>query len=459
MTGTETQLMLSHSGLRGIVGQSLTDNVATRYAAAIGRALTASAAKRPATVVVGRDSRPSGNHLESAVLVGLAAAGCRVIRLGIVTTPGVAVMVRHHRAAGGVIVTASHNPTPWNGIKMLTPRGTAPTPHEADEVIRAFTQHDPADDKSGNMPAKDDLSTPDTHVARIGEQVDVATIRAHGFHAVIDSVHGAGGPSTALLASALGVCTTHLYADPTGNFPHDPEPTKDHLITLCSAVRKEGADIGFAQDPDADRLAIVDERGDYIGEEYTLALCARHTLARCPRSGPTVLAANLSTSRMLDDAAEAHGARVVRTAVGEANVAAAMLDHDALIGGEGNGGVIWPPVAMVRDSLMGIALILEMIALAGKPLSEIVAAIPRYSIVKRKIPIAANAITREVLGPLFEDAYRVNEADGLRFDWDNRWVHIRASNTEPVVRIIAEASSEAEASEMVDAVQAKICEG
>ena len=376
MTPTDSTLMLSHSGLRGIVGGSLNEAVASRYAASVGGALRHwhGATDEPCTVVVGSDSRPSGAVLEQAVVQGLIAAGCRVIRLGIVTTPGVAVMVDHRGAAGGVIVTASHNPAQWNGIKMLTPRGTAPTPAEADRVIRAFHDAPPVAADITFRQVEEDRSTHAVHVGRILELVDVKHIAAHGFHAVIDSVHGAGGEATALLADALGVRTRHLHAEPTGAFPHEPEPTIDNLGELCAVVEREGADIGFAQDPDADRLAIVDDRGIYIGEEYTLALSCRHVLARGDGSG--TVAANLSTSRMVDDAAAAHGARVVRTAVGEANVAAAMLEHGAQIGGEGNGGVIWPPVAMVRDSLAGMALVLEMLSTTGQRLSELVASIP-----------------------------------------------------------------------------------
>jgi len=454
MTPAESTLMLSHSGLRGIVGRSLTHEIAARYAQCVGAALRRGAKHDPCTVVVGRDSRPSGDDLEHAVLEGLLAAGCRVTRLGIVTTPGVGVMLSHHHADGGIIVTASHNPAPWNGIKMLTSRGTAPTPREAGEVIEAFKAARapgtviPANDVDLND-VESDHTTHERHVQRILDHIDKGPIATRGFHAVIDSVHGAGGPATAVLAKALGVRTHHLYAEPTGAFPHEPEPTINNLRSLCDVVRSQGADIGFAQDPDADRLAIVDDQGHYIGEEYTLALCCRHVLSQSGRAA--TVAANLSTSRMIDDAAVAHGATVVRTAVGEANVADAMLEHTALIGGEGNGGVIWPAVVMVRDSLAGIALVLEMLATRKQRLSEIVASIPHYSIVKAKVDLASEQIhfAADRLQGLFNDATSVNNSDGLRYDWRDRWIHVRPSNTEPIVRIIAEAVSEPMAREMV----------
>jgi phosphomannomutase len=241
----------------------------------------------------------------------------------------------------------------------------------------------------------------------------------------------------------------HLHAEPTGDFPHMPEPTKDNLTSLCDAVREHGADLGLAQDPDADRLAIVAGDGTYIGEEYTLALCARHVL----RQGE-VAAANLSTSRMLDDVAAQCGATVVRTKVGEANVAAAMRDRGATIGGEGNGGVIWPKICYVRNSLAGIALLLELLAQRDATLDELIDARPRYAMVKQKLDARRELIDTlgDAMRQAFPDVDR-DEQDGVRLDWPDRWVHVRPSNTEPIIRIIAEAPTEKDADELVQQVR------
>jgi phosphomannomutase len=256
-----------------------------------------------------------------------------------------------------------------------------------------------------------------------------------------------------MLLETLGVELVHLYAEPTGQFPHTPEPTRENLTGLCEAVREHGADIGFAQDPDADRLAVVDEAGRYIGEEYTLALAALHVLSRTP--GPAV--ANLSTSRMLDDLAERYGGHVIRTPVGEANVAAAMREHQAVIGGEGNGGVIWPPIACVRDSLGGMALLLELLAGRDQPLSRIVADIPAYAIVKTKQPIApggAEGILQRLADRYADE--KLDTQDGVRIDRDRGWVHVRPSNTEPILRVIAEAPDQSAAEALIDEMRQQI---
>lgn len=445
--------MLSISGMRGLVGRSLTPETVTRYAAAVGtwvRNTTRSAGDAAPAVVLGRDSRPSGDMFELAAAAGLIATGCRVIRLGVATTPGVAVMVKHLGAQAGMVLTASHNPAPWNGVKVLRADGIAPPPDQARQIIDCFHQG------SFAYVAVDALSaaefndqTPRIHSDVILPHVDVDAIRKAKLKVVVDSVHGAGGAETAYLLDALGVTCVHLYAEPTGRFPHTPEPTRENLVDLSGDVTGHGAAIGFAQDPDADRLAVLDETGRYIGEEYTLALCAHHLL----RQGD-VAVANLSTSRMLDDVAGRSGARVLRTPVGEANVAQAMDTHGAAIGGEGNGGVIWPRVTLVRDSLVGIALLLEMLATRGKPLSALVAELPAYAIVKDKLPFDADLASR--LGPAMRDRFanqKIDEQDGVRVDWPDAWVHVRPSNTEPILRIIAEAPDQARAQDLVAQVR------
>jgi len=468
--------------MRGLIGRSLTPVVAARYAAAVGnyfQQLRGSGGANPegsgssrsgAHVVLGRDSRPSGEMIEAAAAAGLVAAGCRVTILGIVTTPSVAVMAEHLKADGGMVITASHNPIIWNGIKTLRHDGVAPPANEAKQIIDRFKSDVPEAISYAPVEQLQKIQRDDTthrvHVDRVMQHIDAPAIRkGRKIKVVLDSVHGAGGPAAALLLRQLGpaVELIHLYGEPTGLFPHTPEPTRENLVGLCEAVKKHGADVGFAQDPDADRLAIVDETGAYIGEEYTLALTAMHVLAReskspsagaaqRPPSSAPVVVANLSTSRMLDDIAAAAGARVIRTPVGEANVAEAMRRENALIGGEGNGGVIWPKVIHVRDSIAGIALVLEMLARRGEPLSKIAASIPRYTIVKDKVDIKPGMA--EKIAPMLKQRWpseRIDSQDGVRVDWPGsgaaagKWVHVRPSNTEPILRIIAEAGDEATA--------------
>lgn len=450
----EAPLMLSVSGMRGLVGQSLTPPVAARYAAAVGQWFKDGTTRHNGTphIVLGRDSRPSGQLIEMSAAAGLIAVGCRVTCLGIVTTPGVAIMTEHLGADGGMVVTASHNPIVWNGIKTLRPDGAAPAPHEADEIIALFkadrVTYAPVDHLA---PVAQDTTTHGVHVDRVLAHIDVAAVRARNLKVVLDSVHGAGGASAAVLLQRLGVELVHLYAQPTGRFPHEPEPTRENLTGLCDAVLTHRANLGFAQDPDADRLAVVDERGRYVGEEYTLALACMNVLSR-PDCGPDALAvANLSTSRMIDDVAKHAGARVARTPVGEASVAAAIRAKHAVIGGEGNGGVIWPKVIHVRDSLVGIALLLELLARQDVPLSAIVDQIPQYAIVKDKIQIQPGMAQRcaDALSSHF-DTQQVDRQDGVRIDWPDQWVHVRPSNTEPILRIIAEARDEASARNLLD---------
>ena len=448
----DAPLMLSISGMRGLVGRSLTPPVAARYGAAVGSWLREITEVDAPHVVIGRDSRPSGQSIGASVVAGLAAVGCRVTDLGIVTTPTTAIMIGRAGADGGVVVTASHNPIEWNGIKTLRADGVAPPPDQAGQIIERF-KHDDLDwvDVDRIQPlARDDCGN-DTHVAMLIERMDVEAIRQRKLKVVLDSVHGAGGPATAQLLAALGVECMHLYGEPTGRFPHMPEPTEENLRGLGAAVTEHGADLGLAQDPDADRLAIVDEAGRYIGEEYTLALTAYHVLSREP--GAAV--ANLSTSRMIDDIAALCGGAVHRSAVGEANVADVMRQVGAVIGGEGNGGIMWPDMIHVRDSLSGIALVLELLAHSGLRISQLTEKFPRYTILKSKLPIAEGMAERaiEQLSARYADQ-QIDLQDGIRIDWPSAWAHVRPSNTEPILRIIAEASDRATAEQLVGEVRA-----
>jgi phosphomannomutase len=446
----EAPLMLSVSGMRGLVGQSLTPAVVANYAAAFGCWLVQSTGAKAPHVVLGRDSRPSGQMFEMAAASGLTASGCRVTRVGVLSTPGVAIMAGHHHAQGGMVVTASHNPVIWNGIKALRHDGAAPPADQAQQIIDRFKNNDLSyTDVESLQPCDEDLTGTKVHLDRILPHIDVDAIRSAKLKAVVDSVNGAGGDEARALLERLGVELIHMYPEPTGLFPHTPEPTLENLTELCEQVTKHRAAIGFAQDPDADRLAVVDESGSYIGEEYTLALSAMHLL----KAGDQVVA-NLSTSRMVDDIAATVGASVIRTAVGEANVVEGMAQSGATLGGEGNGGVIWPKVCGVRDSLVGMALLLEMLAKRGKPLSELVAMTPAYAIVKDKADVSQELLDQ--IGPRLKEHFsqqKVDTQDGVRVDWPDRWVHVRPSNTEPIIRIIAEAAGEDETQSLVKEVR------
>ena len=440
-------LIVSVSGIRGIVGQTITPAIAAEFTAAFATTL------RGRRIVIGRDSRPSGGSIRDAIVKAMTTCGCPVIDLGVVSTPGTAMMIIHHQAAGGVVITASHNPGEWNGLKFLTSEGVAP-PLEV--ARRIWTLRDTGEFAS--VPAEQigevtpDSTTHDRHVAAVCRIVDREQIATRRFRVVLDSVNGAGGAAGKMLLEALGCEVVHLNGEPTGDFAHTPEPTADNLTDLCAVVRREKGDIGFAQDPDADRLAIVDEQGTYIGEEYTLALAAKHIFAIQP--GPA--ATNLSTSRMIDDLAEQAGGPCVvhRTAVGEANVVHAMKQHNCVIGGEGNGGVIYPPVVAVRDSLVAMALVLQLLTQENAPLSSVVAALPRYTIVKHKIECSQERIARvlEAVKSRFTGE-RINDLDGVRIDWPNGWVHVRGSNTEPIIRIIAEAADKQTAESLANRIR------
>jgi phosphomannomutase len=435
----EAPLMLSVSGARGIVGKTMTPEVANNYAAAFVSFLHDRLGRIP-KLCVARDSRPSGPELAKAVADAFVSCGCEVVDLGVVATPTAGVMIGALHADGGIIVTASHNPTPWNGMKCLDGDGLAPPVQDAKEIIRRF--HDkvrlPVCD-SGKL--EENTYGHDTHISKVLGIIDPQPIQKKQFRVVLDSINGAGCVGGLRLLEHLGCEILHLNGEPTGEFAHEPEPKEVNLTDLCDAVVKFDADVGFAQDPDADRLAVVDENGRYIGEEYTLALAVDHWLRENPGAST---AANLSTSRMVDDIAATHGGTAHRSAVGEANVAGAMKEHGCIIGGEGNGGVIFPKVCWVRDSLSGMALILDLMQTREERLSAIVNALPKYEIIKKTIDLAdlggIPVLDKEIAR--LQEHYssdKQNNSDGLRVDFEEGWVHVRPSNTEPIARIIAEA--------------------
>ncbi len=449
-------LMLSVSGARGIVGRTMTPEVAAAYAGAFGSFLKArmGAGARP-RVVLASDGRISGPPLAQAAAGGLLATGCDVVDIGVAMTPTVGVMIGDRRADGGLAITASHNPIQWNGIKCLDGDGLAPPPAIAREIVERFKER--RIDWCGPLETgmlESVAGAARVHVDRVLANVDAKAIRAKGFTVVLDSVNGSGCVAGRMLLEELGCRVEHIFGEQTGIFGHVPEPLAENLVELSAQVRRgAGAACGFAQDPDADRLAIVDEHGAYIGEELTLVLAALRILQR---TGGGVLAANLSTSRMIDDvAARFPGSRVVRTAVGEANVVVGLRGAGGILGGEGNGGVIFPPVCWIRDSLSAMALVLELLAVEGRPLSQVVASLPRYAMLKHKLELAkvggmaAIAPALAAARTAFPEA-KVNDIDGVRLDFKHGWVHLRASNTEPIVRIIAEAATPAEAKALVE---------
>jgi phosphomannomutase len=455
-------LMVGVSGVRGIVEKDLTPEIVTRWAQAFGRW----AAQQKPLVVLGRDSRQSGPRFARAVQEGLMAAGCDVIDVGLVPTPTIQLAVAFHHAGGGIAVTASHNPSEWNALKFIGPDGIF---LDGADGIRVREWAESRSIDAGQTTGEGRRVTTDggaieRHLERVLAlpAVDVPGIRARHFRVALDTVRGAGGVIMPTLLERLGCDVWGLELTPDGQFPRAPEPVPEHLGTLASAVRKSSAAIGIAVDPDVDRLAIVDETGTPIGEDYTLAFAVRAVLGdhavNHTSTAPLIayppnrlaVVCNLSTSLVVEDAARECGATVVRTPVGEAHVAHRMVDLGAVIGGEGNGGVIYPELHAGRDAPVAAALALTLLARTGRKVSELVAAAPRYTIVKAKTGRgpALDAVYA-ALRKRFSDA-TVDTQDGLRLAWPDRWLHVRPSNTEPIVRLIAEAPEGNLAQQLVD---------
>lgn len=435
-----TERILSISGLRGVIGNGLDPEYLTRFAAALGTMFNGG------TVVLSRDGRSTGPMIQHAVVSGLMATGCKVLDAGIATTPTCGVLVQHHGAAGGLQITASHNPVQWNGLKPFSPAGSVfdkPTGERLLALLDSQRLGYVTWDKLGSVETLPDAAGP--HIDRAQRLVDVDRIKARKFKVVLDCNHGSGAVATPRLLQQLGCEVTVLGGVADGRFEHVPEPIKENLTGLSDAVRKLGADAGFAQDPDADRLAIVDNTGRYIGEELTLALCADWVLSRTP--GPFVV--NGSTSRVNADIAAKHGCEFHRSWVGEANVTAMMREKNAILGGEGNGGVIEPKVGYVRDSFVSMAYVLDGLAHGTRTLAQWADALPSYAIIKDKIECPRDRVDAAcaALRKTFKDA-TATEGDGLRLDWSDRWVQVRASNTEPIIRVISEAPDAAQATEL-----------
>ncbi len=444
-------LMVSISGIRGIFGTDLTPQNLELYASAFGTWLDGG------TVVLGRDSRVTGELCEHIVTGALQATGCNVIRLGIVPTPTVAMGVLQHKAAGGIIISASHNPAEWNALKLLNARSEFLDAGEGKEVIRIARNHGIRyRDYKGIGRSMVDETVLDTHIDAILAlpYIDRDLIAGAGFRVAVDSVNGAGSHALPRLLERLGVKEiTRLHCVPDGLFPHDPEPLPEHLTEICELVSSTGSDIGFVTDPDADRLSIVGEDGKLLGEEYTQAIAFDFMLGK--KAGP--VATNLSSSRVTDDIAAKYGQECHRAAVGEINVVKEMQRVGAVIGGEGNGGVINPDLHYGRDALVGVAIMLQHMAEQGKTASQIRSEMPDYVITKTKIPIGdqnADTILKTVT-----EAYageKINTIDGVKIDFPDGWVHLRKSNTEPIIRIYAEARSAGRAAELADGIRSKM---
>lgn len=442
MSQASSDLIVSVSGIRGIVGQSLTPDRVAQFGAALGTYL------RGGRVILSRDSRPSGKMLRQAVIAGLTSVGCNVEDIGIAPTPTVGVAVKQLGAAGAIQITASHNPAPWNGLKMFGSDGAVLSAERGLQVKRLF-ESGPLNyaswDKIGETRVPPDVS--EDHVKLACDLVSVANLHAAGFRVLLDGNGGAGGPLGASLLRQLGCEVVEQACDTDGIFQHEAEPIPAHLQDVALQVPHNGAAIGFVLDPDADRLALIDEKGTCISEELTLALAVKYRLQQ--KRGAVVI--NMSTSRVIEDLAREANSECIRTAVGEANVVAGMRSSQAIIGGEGNGGVIDPRVGWVRDPFVAMPMILSLMAEFGQPLSELVAGLPQYAMLKTKYAVSKDRLPGVLAGieHRWPDA-KINKIDGLRLDWADRWIHVRSSNTEPVIRIIAEAPTMDEAKALCD---------
>ncbi|MGQ0814487.1 MAG: phosphoglucosamine mutase [Gemmatimonadota bacterium] len=444
-------LMVSVSGVRGKVAEALTPEIVALFAAAFGSYLREDTGKRP-LVVVARDSRTSGPMFVRAVIAALQSVGCDVREVGLAPTPTALYAIRHHKAAGAIVVTASHNPVEWNALKFASSEGMFLDAEQAPRM-REFLDQDKIArakwDQLGDVEA--DTAAVSRHLDAVLNipYLDLERLRKRRFKVALDCVHGAGAVLLPRLLQQLGCDVCAIGVDPDGRFPREPEPVAANLGDLEQLVRDSGADIGIATDPDADRLSLVSNSGKAIGEDFTLAFAALLVLRH--KKGPVVT--NLSTSRLLEDVAAAAGVPLVRAAVGEINVARRMETASAVIGGEGNGGVILPDLHLTRDSAVATALVLQLLLETDESVEELVQAQPVYTIVKDKLPRDAGSL---------DSAYELLEAslaapesdrqDGLRLAWpaERRWLHLRASGTEPILRIIAEAPDADGAHELVE---------
>ena len=454
-------LIKSISGIRGTIGGKVDENLTpldvVKFTSAFGTWLQNNNNKKDLTIVVGRDARISGSMVNSLVTATLQGLGIHVVDLGLSTTPTVEVMVPELKADGGIILTASHNPKEWNALKLLNEKGEFIT-GENGTVVLAL-----AESQDFNYAQVDDLGTYETrddgfeiHIQKILDlpMVDAEAIKAKKFKVVVDAVNSTGGIAIPQLLEHFGCEVVKLYCEPNGQFPHNPEPLKEHLGDICALMKTEKADVGIVVDPDVDRLALVDENGELFGEEYTLVAVADYLL----RHKKGVAVSNLSSSRALRDVARNLGSEYFASAVGEVNVVTLMKEKNAVIGGEGNGGIIYPELHYGRDSLVGVALFLTHLAKENKTVSELRATYPSYFMGKKKIELTPDIDVDSLLTKM-EKEYQtedISTVDGLKIDFENNWVHLRKSNTEPIIRIYTEAFSQEEADDLGDQMIEKI---
>lgn len=441
--------MISVSGVRGIFGDTLTPTIAQEYAAHFG------IFRKRGKIVVGRDSRTTGPAMFHAVVSGLLSVGCDVVDLGIVSTPTVLLAVEDSDASGGISITASHNNSQWNAMKFVGENGMFLFPEYAQSLVKSFSQNvDWVEwDKVGKLTS--DIQATQRHIDKILAipYLDLEKIRSKKFKVVIDSVNGAGGVISPKILSELGCQVIELNCEPNGQFAHNPEPLAKNLKQLEDAVKKHHADLGFATDPDVDRLAIVDETGKCIGEEFSLLLAEKFILSHKKDD----IVTNLSSSMASEDIAEDFGVKVHRTKVGEINVGKKMKEIQSPIGGEGNGGIICPEVHYTRDAPAGMAIILGYLAESGKNISELAAQIPRYYFAKDKMEIDP-----ELLDSIMEkveriyNQHKIDKTDGVKILGDDYWIHIRKSGTEPIIRIYVESKSTERSQELVKEVKEKL---
>jgi phosphomannomutase len=427
------------------VGQSLTPRLLTRFAQAFGTHTGSG------TIVIGRDPRTSGEMVKHAVVAGLLSTGSRVVDIGMCPVPTVQLQVKHRRAQGGIAITASHNPAEWNALKFIGPSGLFLDAGQARELLDIYHQSQYTKVGGAEIRTVEEVAgATDLHVKSILDALGPLP-RSRKLRVALDSCNGAGSLVGPKLIQALGAEVIPLNVTPDGSFPRPAEPVPENLGDLCRAVKEHQADIGFAQDMDADRLAIVSDQGIPIGEDYTLALATLYVLGREP--GPVV--ANLSTTSAVMDVAERFGCPVFLTKIGEVNVTDAMRQQNAVIGGEGNGGVIYPRINFARDSLVGMALVLHLLAETGKSVTELLDTIPRYTIVKEKVSCGSQRIP-VVLRTLRQEfaEFPLDTRDGVKVTTPEGWFLVRGSNTEPIIRVVAEAKSESSAREMINRVLA-----
>ncbi len=435
------------SGLRGIWDENLTEKVARTYIEAFACFIQKQGAKR---VIVGRDSRVSGPIISDITKDVLVKAGIEVIDIGIAPTPTLIFLIRNMGYDGGIMISASHNPPQYNGIKFLTKNAMYANAEELEE-IKKYLGSSPANKDGGNFVEDENIG--EKHVDYILKNIDAQLVKSKRLKVVLDTINGAGYKLGPMLLEKLGCEVVVINGEPNGEFAHMPEPLPENLVSLGEKVREVGADIGFAQDPDADRLVICSEEGIVIFEEYMLSVCIKGVLSKTPGD----IVTNLSTSNTNEDLVNAVGYKNIRSKVGEGNVSESIIANNAVIGGEGSGGVIYPKINLCRDSLTGMALILEYIASQDKKISEIVSDLPKYEFVKTKMPFEGKLSEKiEDIIKLFPDG-KIDNQDGVRIDFPDRsWVQIRESNTEPIIRIWSEAKTKERASELVENIKSKI---